>query len=138
MYSSATATEESVPVSNSTGSIASSLISSSGPSTAHSAALPVAGSRKSTSSARVKTIAVHPFLCDYQRVWELDLAKAAYAELAQYFLATLPPSETDRYEDFARDRAGGFFCAEQTAIASAFSGNRLLLLGDSIAALMSR
>jgi cephalosporin-C deacetylase len=28
---------------------------------------------------------VHPFLCDYQRVWELDLAKAAYAELTDFF-----------------------------------------------------
>ena len=26
-----------------------------------------------------------PFLCDYRRVWELDLAKAAYEELAEYF-----------------------------------------------------
>ena len=26
-----------------------------------------------------------PFLCDYQRVWEMDLAKDAYVELRQYF-----------------------------------------------------
>jgi len=26
-----------------------------------------------------------PFLCDYQRVWEMDLAKHAYEELSQYF-----------------------------------------------------
>lgn len=26
-----------------------------------------------------------PFLCDYQRVWEMDLAKDAYAELSYYF-----------------------------------------------------
>lgn len=26
-----------------------------------------------------------PFLCDYRRVWEMDLAKDAYAELNQYF-----------------------------------------------------
>ena len=26
-----------------------------------------------------------PFLCDYQRVWEMDLAVAAYEELKQYF-----------------------------------------------------
>ena len=26
-----------------------------------------------------------PFLCDYQRVWEMDLAKDAYIELKQYF-----------------------------------------------------
>jgi len=28
---------------------------------------------------------VLPFLCDYQRVWEMDLAQAAYAELKDYF-----------------------------------------------------
>jgi len=28
---------------------------------------------------------VYPFLCDYQRVWEIDLAKAAYQELNDYF-----------------------------------------------------
>jgi cephalosporin-C deacetylase len=28
---------------------------------------------------------VHPFLCDYQRVWEMDMAKDAYAELREYF-----------------------------------------------------
>ncbi len=28
---------------------------------------------------------VYPFLCDYQRVWELDLAKDAYEELRYYF-----------------------------------------------------
>ena len=27
----------------------------------------------------------YPFLCDYQRVWELDLAKDAYSELAEFF-----------------------------------------------------
>jgi len=35
---------------------------------------------------RVKKLApVYPFLCDYQRVWEMDLAKDAYAELRAYF-----------------------------------------------------
>ena len=35
---------------------------------------------------RIKRAApVFPFLCDYQRVWELDLAKDAYAELGEYF-----------------------------------------------------
>lgn len=29
--------------------------------------------------------AVFPFLCDYRRVWEMDLAKDAYAELQMYF-----------------------------------------------------
>jgi cephalosporin-C deacetylase len=28
---------------------------------------------------------VFPFLCDYQRVWEMDLAVGAYEELRQYF-----------------------------------------------------
>lgn len=27
----------------------------------------------------------YPFLCDYQRVWEMDLAKDAYSELKEYF-----------------------------------------------------
>ena len=33
--------------------------------------------------ARIST--AFPFLSDYKRVWEMDLAKAAYAELRQYF-----------------------------------------------------
>lgn len=28
---------------------------------------------------------IYPFLCDYQRVWEMDLAKAAYEELSYWF-----------------------------------------------------
>ena len=28
---------------------------------------------------------IYPFLCDYQRVWEMDLDKKAYEELAYYF-----------------------------------------------------
>ncbi len=35
---------------------------------------------------RVKRLApVFPFLCDYQRVWEMDLAEGAYAELRTFF-----------------------------------------------------
>lgn len=35
---------------------------------------------------RVKRVApVYPFLCDYQRVWEIDQAKDAYAELKEWF-----------------------------------------------------
>ena len=35
---------------------------------------------------KVSKISVaYPFLCDYKRVWEMDLAKDAYAELKQYF-----------------------------------------------------
>lgn len=35
---------------------------------------------------RIKRLApVYPFLCDYKRVWEMDLAKDAYDELKSYF-----------------------------------------------------
>lgn len=35
---------------------------------------------------RIRRIAsVYPFLCDYQRVWEMDLAKDAYEELRLFF-----------------------------------------------------
>lgn len=35
---------------------------------------------------RIRKVApVYPFLCDYRRVWEMDLAKDAYAELKEYF-----------------------------------------------------
>lgn len=35
---------------------------------------------------RIKLAApVFPFLCDYKRVWEIDLAENAYAELQEYF-----------------------------------------------------
>lgn len=35
---------------------------------------------------RVKKAApIYPFLCDYRRVWEMDLAKNAYQELQDYF-----------------------------------------------------
>lgn len=32
-----------------------------------------------------KACFAYPFLCDYRRVWEMDLAKDAYAELAYFF-----------------------------------------------------
>lgn len=32
-----------------------------------------------------RAASVFPFLCDYQRVWEMDLARHAYDELAQFF-----------------------------------------------------
>jgi cephalosporin-C deacetylase len=32
-----------------------------------------------------RAVPVFPFLCDYQRVWEMDLAAAAYEELKTYF-----------------------------------------------------
>ncbi|OAM91053.1 acetylxylan esterase [Termitidicoccus mucosus] len=35
---------------------------------------------------RIQRVApVHPFLCDYRRVWEMDLAKDAYEELRYWF-----------------------------------------------------
>jgi cephalosporin-C deacetylase len=33
----------------------------------------------------VRAAPVFPFLCDYQRVWEMDLAREAYEELTYYF-----------------------------------------------------
>ena len=36
---------------------------------------------------------VYPFLTDYRRVWEMDLAKAAYAELVEFFRHTDPTHE---------------------------------------------
>lgn len=35
---------------------------------------------------RIKLAApIYPFLCDYQRVWEMDLAQGAYGEIKEYF-----------------------------------------------------
>ncbi len=42
-----------------------------------------------------------PFLCDYQRVWEMDLAQQAYAELKTYFRQHDPRHER-REEIFTR------------------------------------
>jgi cephalosporin-C deacetylase len=44
---------------------------------------------------------IFPFLCDYQRVWELDLAKDAYAELQEYFRRFDPLHEREQ-EIFTR------------------------------------
>jgi cephalosporin-C deacetylase len=44
---------------------------------------------------------VYPFLCDYQRVWEMDLAERAYEELAWYFRAFDPRHEREA-EIFSR------------------------------------
>jgi cephalosporin-C deacetylase len=43
-----------------------------------------------------KAFALYPFLSDYQRVWELDLAKGAYEELRLYFRRFDPRHERDR------------------------------------------
>jgi cephalosporin-C deacetylase len=39
---------------------------------------------------------VHPFLCDYQRVWEMDQAKDGYAELRTFFRQFDPRHERER------------------------------------------
>jgi cephalosporin-C deacetylase len=38
-----------------------------------------------------------PFLCDYQRVWEMDLAEGAYEELRTYFRQFDPRHERERH-----------------------------------------
>lgn len=43
-----------------------------------------------------RAVAIYPFLCDYQRVWEMDLAKEAYEELRGYFRAFDPCHERER------------------------------------------
>jgi cephalosporin-C deacetylase len=51
---------------------------------------------------RIKRAApVHPFLSDYRRVWDLDLAKDAYDELTQYFRRFDPRHEREN-EIFTR------------------------------------
>jgi cephalosporin-C deacetylase len=50
-------------------------------------------------SPQIKRAApAYPFLCDYQRVWELDLAKDAYQEIKDYFRLFDPRHE--RTEEF--------------------------------------
>ncbi len=46
---------------------------------------------------------VYPFLCDYRRVWEMDLAKDAYEELTYYFKRFDP---THEHEDDVFMRLG--------------------------------
>jgi cephalosporin-C deacetylase len=43
-----------------------------------------------------RVAAISPFLCDYQRVWEIDLAKDAYAELGDYFRKFDPRHEREQ------------------------------------------
>jgi len=43
-----------------------------------------------------KAVSVYPFLCDYQRVWEMDLAKDAYEELRIYFRRFDPLHEREK------------------------------------------
>ncbi|WOO37716.1 acetylxylan esterase [Anaerocolumna sp. AGMB13020] len=42
-----------------------------------------------------KLAPVYPFLCDYKRVWDMDLAKEAYAELKNYFRQFDPRHERE-------------------------------------------
>lgn len=44
---------------------------------------------------------IYPFLCDYRRVWEMDLAKAAYEELQTYF-RLFDPTHAREEEVFER------------------------------------
>ena len=48
-----------------------------------------------------RTAPVYPFLCDYQRVWELDFAKEAYEEL-RYFFRLLDPRHERETEIFQK------------------------------------
>jgi cephalosporin-C deacetylase len=48
-----------------------------------------------------RAVSIHPFLSDYQRVWELDLAQGAYLELSQYFRLFDPRHEREE-EIFTR------------------------------------
>lgn len=51
---------------------------------------------------RVKLVApLFPFLCDYKRVWDIDLAQDAYLELKEYFRKFDPRHEKER-EIFAQ------------------------------------
>jgi cephalosporin-C deacetylase len=51
---------------------------------------------------RIKRAApVYPFLCDYQRVWELDLAREAYEGLTYYF-KRFDPTHAHAVEAFTR------------------------------------
>jgi cephalosporin-C deacetylase len=48
-----------------------------------------------------RCVSVHPFLSDYQRVWEMDLAKDAYAELRSFF-RFFDPQHLQEKEIFTR------------------------------------
>jgi cephalosporin-C deacetylase len=43
-----------------------------------------------------KAVPSYPFLCDYQRVWEMDLAKDAYEELKLHFRRFDPRHEREK------------------------------------------
>ncbi len=64
-----------------------------------------------------------PFLCDYQRVWEMDLALNAYAELKTYFRLFDPRHERER-EVF--ERLGYIDCQH---LADRIRGETLMAIG---------
>lgn len=43
-----------------------------------------------------RCVSLYPFLCDYRRVWEMDLAKDAYEELRTYFRLYDPRHEREQ------------------------------------------
>ena len=49
----------------------------------------------------VRAAPVYPFLCDYQRVWEMDLAVDAYEELTYYF-KRFDPTHAREQETFTQ------------------------------------
>jgi cephalosporin-C deacetylase len=48
-----------------------------------------------------RSVAIYPFLSDYQRVWEMDLAKDAYGDISSY-LRHFDPTHTRKEEIFTR------------------------------------
>ncbi|MHB9037931.1 MAG: acetylxylan esterase [Armatimonadota bacterium] len=66
---------------------------------------------------------VFPFLCDYKRIWEMDLAKDAYVELARYFRLFDPRHER---EDEIFTRLGYIDCQH---LAPKIKGDVLMLTG---------
>jgi cephalosporin-C deacetylase len=66
---------------------------------------------------------VFPFLCDYQRVWEMDLAAGSYEELKMYFRLFDPRHEREQ-EVFAK--LGYIDCQH---LASRIRGRVLMVTG---------
>lgn len=54
-----------------------------------------------------RAVPVYPFLCDYRRVWEMDLAKGAYEELSWFFRLHDPEHQ---HEDEIFSRLGYIDC----------------------------
>jgi len=71
-----------------------------------------------------KAAALYPFLCDYKRVWEMDLAKDAYDELKAYFRLFDPRHER---EDEVFTRLGYI---DNQFLAARIKGEVLMLVGQ--------